>query len=104
MKTLFAIVLCCVSAFSLAEMKTITKIYEASSARLEKVGTAQPLVSVKICDTCAEKKINLADGVKIIYQKNELTQQDYIMNYPRFKGFMVSHHLPSNTVTLIQAF
>lgn len=104
MKTLFAFVFCLFSAASFADMTTITEVYEASSARLENVGSLQPVAIVKTCDKCAEKKINLADGVKIVYQNKELTQHEYLMNYPRFKGFLVSHHLPTNSVTLIQAF
>lgn len=104
MKILLAFTLCFFSATSFADMTTITEVYEASSARLDNVGTLQPVVKVKTCDKCAEMKINLADDVKIIYQKKELSQHEYLMNYPRFSGFLVSHHLPSNSVTLIQAY
>lgn len=104
MKTLFAFALCLFSAVSFADLTTITEMYEASSARLENVGTQQPVVLVKTCAKCLEKKINLADNVKITYQNKELTQHEYLMNYPRFKSFLVGHHLPSDSVTLIQAF
>lgn len=104
MKILLAFTLCLFSVTSFADMTTITEVYEASSARLDNVGTQQPVVKVKTCDKCIEMKIKLADDIKIIYQKKELSQHEYLMNYPRFNGFLISHHLPSNSVTLIQVY
>jgi hypothetical protein len=104
MRFFYVLLLTFLSASVMADMKTITEVYEADSARMENIGASQAIVVVKKCDKCEPKKINLAENVNITYQGKELSPQEYVMNYPRFKYFFVSHHLLTNQVTRIQAF
>lgn len=104
MRFLYILLFSILSASAMADMQTITEIYEADSARLENIGASQAIVVVKKCEKCEPKKISLAENVNITYQGKELSPQEYVMNYPRFKYFFVSHHLSTNQVTRIQAF
>lgn len=104
MKTLFAFIIFLFAGTSSAEMVLITEVYELDNARLEKVGTSAPVVAFQRCQTCETIRIPLAENAELIFKKQTMTQQEYIMNYPKFHYFAVTHHLKDNQITEIQAF